>query len=328
MMRSRHSGFFAGVAVFACAGWVAVAAAASGPPPLPATPPPLPTPKSPVDLFRELLAMTGPERRVALTNRTPEVRTRVLAKLQEYELMPAELRELRLRATELRWYLVPLMKLAPAQRPALAVTIPSHLRKLVADRLERWDLLPPGAQGELLENELALDYFTQAGSPDAVPPPPPPDSLSEAQYEKLVAAMQRWEAMPAEQRRHMFERVRGFFDLNPREQEKALATFSGTDQQQMEETLEKFAKLSREQRIQCIRSFGKFAGMSAAERQSFLQNAKRWSAMSPTERETWRNLVRRLPEMPPLPPDFYNPPPPPLPPAAKSRPAALATNGS
>jgi hypothetical protein len=315
MIRVRLSGVWPGLAVVAVSGWLAVAGSSSAPPPLPVTPPPLPTPQSPIDHFRELLAMSGVERRQALTNRPPEVRARLLTKLQEYERMPADQRELRLRATELRWYLVPLMKTPAAQRPALATTVPTHLRKPVADRLDQWDLLPPEAQRELLENELAVDYFTQA-------------SLPPARRQQLTNDLQRWETMPPAERQRLFERVNKFFDLTAKEQEKAKATMTATEREQMERTLSAFPKLPREQRIQCIRSFEKFASMTAAERQSFLQNAARWSAMSPAERETWRNLVRRLPEMPPLPPDFYAGRPPPLPPSPAPRAPSMATNGN
>lgn len=315
MTRARLSAICLGLALAAISGWWAVAGNAAVPPPLPVTPPPLPTPQSPIDFFRELLAMSGAERRQALTNRAPQVRERLLAKIQEYERMPADQRELRLRASELRWYLVPLMKTSAAQRPALATIVPAHLRKPVTDRLEQWDLLPSEAQRELLENELAVDYFTQA-------------SLPPAQRQQLEGAIQRWEAMPPAERQQLFDRVNKFFDLTPKEQEKAKATLTATEREQMERTLSAFAKLTREQRIQGVRSFEKFASMTAAERQGFLQNAARWSAMSPAERETWRNLVRKLPEMPPLPPDFYGGPPPPLPPTPAPRAPAVATNGS
>jgi hypothetical protein len=305
-----------------------LARAASSPPaapPLPAELPPLPALKSPVDFFRELLAMNTTERRLALTNRAPEVRDRLLAKAREYELMPPELRELRLRATELRWYLVPLMQTPAAQRQPLNVTVPAHLRRSVAESLQQWDLLPPPAQRELIENELVLDYFTQTQAPD----PAQLQRLPQIQREKLEADIQRWEAMSEGERAQLIERVRKFFDLTPKEQEKALNTVSPKEREQMEATLDKFEKLPREQRIQCIRSFGKFAGMSAAERLQFLKNAERWSAMSLAERETWRNLVRRLPEMPPLPPDFFTTPPPPLPPLPATGPSPQrVTNGS
>src|SRR4051812_21202999 len=73
------------------------------PPPLP-PPPPL---KSPVDLFRELLGLSLTERRQFLSNRAPIIQKRLLAKVREYESLKPDERELRLRATELRWYLLP-----------------------------------------------------------------------------------------------------------------------------------------------------------------------------------------------------------------------------
>ncbi len=45
------------------------------------------SPRSPVDLFRELLAMTRAERRAHLTNRPPASQKLILAKLREYESM-------------------------------------------------------------------------------------------------------------------------------------------------------------------------------------------------------------------------------------------------
>jgi hypothetical protein len=53
-----------------------------------------------------------------------------------------------------------------------------------------------------------------------------------------------------------------------------------------------------------------------ADRLQFLKNAERWKEMSPAERETWRKLIRKLPDVPPPPPDFYEGTLPPLPPAS------------
>lgn len=300
------------------------ASSTTAPPPLPTEPPPLPALRSPVDTFRELLAMRAAERKLALTNRPPEVRERLLAKVHEYELMPVDLRELRLRATELRWYLVPLMRTPANQRQPLRVIVPSHLRKPVADRLQQWDRLPPDAQRELIENELVLDYFTQAQTPD----PAQLKSLPPSQRQKLEADIERWQAMSEGKRKRLVERVQQFFNFTPAEQEKALSSMSPTEREQMEETLSKLEKLPREQRSQCIRAFGKFAGMSAAERLQFLKNAERWNSMSPSERDSWRNLVRQLPEMPPLPPDFLTVAPPPMPITPTLLPPQRVTNGN
>jgi hypothetical protein len=89
----------------------------------------------------------------------------------------------------------------------------------------------------------------------------------------------------------------------------------------MEKTLRAFEKLSDEQRAQCVQSFTNFAGMSLPERQQFLKNAERWRLMSSKERQTWREVVEKVPELPPVPPGVDNsalsrPPAPPGPPAS------------
>ena len=72
------------------------------------------------EFFRELLAMTPKEQEKYLTNRPPEIRGRILAKIHEYQALDSNEREMRLRATELRWYLLPLLRECADQpcRPA------------------------------------------------------------------------------------------------------------------------------------------------------------------------------------------------------------------
>src|SRR5438045_302613 len=55
----------------------------------------VPPAKSPVDFFRELLAMDADEREERLGGREPTDRKAILAKLQEYESLTPEERELR-----------------------------------------------------------------------------------------------------------------------------------------------------------------------------------------------------------------------------------------
>jgi len=102
--------------------------------------------KSPVALFRELLAMPPDQRQQTISIRPPDVQKRILEKLNEYELLPNELRELRLRETELRWYLRPLMDEPRTNRAAALARIPAELRTQVEERIQMWDLLPPDLQ--------------------------------------------------------------------------------------------------------------------------------------------------------------------------------------
>jgi predicted Fe-S protein YdhL (DUF1289 family) len=264
--------------------------------------PPMPHLKSPVDSFRELLAMTPAGRENYLTNRPPGIRARLLAKLRDYEALDPNERELRLRATELRWYLLPLLHESPTNRAAQLAAIPDDLQPLVKNRLQQWQILPPPMQTEFLESERALRYFTHVDSPNSPPMPPlPPDP-----------DMARWNTFSDDQRQKVTAQFNRFFELTPMEKKKTLNTLSNAEQQQMEKTLETFGKLPPAQRRQCIRAFTEFAGMSAQEKQDFLKNAQHWSQMSPKERQTWRDLVTHVPEWPPLPPALMPPMPPQL----------------
>jgi len=288
-------------------------------------PPPPPPAKSPVVLFRELLAMTATERENALTNRPPVVRARILAKVREYAALDPNERELRLRATELRWHLLPLLHESPTNRAALLATIPDYLQPLVNSRLQQWDILPPSLQAEFFESEHALRYFTHVDSSSGPPLPPgwqpgPHDS-----------ELTHWDALSGDQRQTITAQFNQFFELTLAEKQKTLNTLSDAERQQMEKTLEMFGQLPHAQRLQCLRAFTEFAGMSAQEKQDFLKNARRWSQMTPKERQTWRDLVTHVPEWPPLPPQAMPPVPsqllPPVPPPLSLHaPPALATN--
>jgi hypothetical protein len=271
--------------------------------------PPTPFPaKSPVDLFRELLAMKPAERENFLTNRSPAIRARILAKVREYAALDPNERELRLRATELRWYLTPLLHTSPTNRAAQLAIVPDDLRPLVRNRLQQWDILPPPLQQELFESEHALRYFTQV-DPSNDPPMPPLPQSSERHPGTHNPDPSQAITLSAGQRQKMAAQFNRFFELTPAEKQKTLKTLSNAERKQMEKTLETFSQLPPGQRRQCLRAFTEFAGMSAQEKQDFLKNAQRWSQMSPKERQTWRDLVAHVPEWPPLP--SVMPPPPP-----------------
>ena len=282
--------------------------------------PPMARSTSPVDLFRRLLVLTPAERENSLTNRPPAIRNRILTKVLEYEALDPNERELRLRATELRWYLLPLLHESPTNRAARLAQVPDDLRDLVKTRLDLWSILPPPLQQEFLDNEHALRYFTHVDSPNNLPMPPIPagrGSHHGAQNHDLA----HWNALPEVQRQRITAQFNQFFELTPDEKQETLNTLSDAEREQMEKTLQAFDNLSAEQRAGCVRAFAKFASMNAVEKQEFLKNAERWSQMSPEERQAWRDLVTHIPEWPPLPPALM----PPMPPAFHP---ALATNHS
>jgi Protein of unknown function (DUF3106) len=247
--------------------------------------------KSPVELFRQLLAMTPDERDVFLTNRPPQIRSRILAKVAEYEALDPNERELRLRATELRWYLMPLLRESPANRDAQLAFVPADMRDLVQNRLDEWMILPPTLQQEFLDNERILRYFAHVDLSNG----PAEDAAPSA------AERAHWNELPEPERRQVMDGFNQFFALTPDEKQAALNTLSEAERRQMGKTLQAFEKMPPSQRDECVNAFARFASMSAPEKTEFLKNAERWSAMTPAERQAWRDLVVNVPQWPPLP---------------------------
>jgi hypothetical protein len=272
--------------------------------------------KSPVDVFRQLLALPPDEREKFLTNRPPEIRARLLAKAAEYEALDPDERELRLRATELRWYLPTLLRESPTNRAALLAQMPDDVRGLIQSRLEEWTILPPPLQQEFLENERTLTYFTQIDPTKTTLTMPGTGGLPALSDDDQA----RWDALSENERRQVAAQFNQFFELTPDEKQKTLNTLSDAERTQMEKTLQSFDKMPPDQRAECVNAFAKFASMDAPQRAEFLKNAERWSEMSPAERQAWRDLVANVPQWPPLPPGFI----PPKPPETSS--PAVATN--
>jgi hypothetical protein len=259
--------------------------------------------KSPVALFRELLAMTPPERNRFLANRSPEARRQILSKVWEYELSKPNERELRLKVTELRWYMWPLMNLRDANRASLLARIPEDDRALVEARLREWDKLSPAVQKELLDNEAMLRYFYELATSTPSVRSNIVSSLTPRRRAMLEKGIAGWNTLSQEQQQKMLGRFNQFFELTPGEKQKVLNTVSDAERKQIEKTLFKFEQLPPAKREQCINNFERFASLSLDERQQFLKNAERWKLMSPDERQAWRDLVRKLaPNRPPLPP--------------------------
>lgn len=288
--------------------------------------PQLPPLKSPVDTFRELLGLSGVERAQKLADYSPTSRERLLVKLREYQALNPDECELRLRATELRWWLLPLMRQPATNRVASLGLIPAHLHPLIEGRLQVWDLLPPPMQQELLDNADVAQLFLRVQGLTPGQRENILKSLSPERRRLLETGLEHWTGMNAEERRQTCERFDRYFELSQREREKVLRTLTESERQQMEATLRSFEQLPREKRIVCVRSFAKFASMDIAERQQFLKNVERWKEMSPAERQAWRKLVSRVPEFPPLPPGFGETPPP-LPPALPNSRQPSVTNG-
>ena len=181
--------------------------------------------------------MTPAERGKSLAIYPPQIHERILAKVQEYLALDPNERELRLRATDLRWYLLPLLLESPTNRTARLALVPDDLRELVNARLAQWDALPPPSRQEFLANEQTLDYFSHVDSTN-VPP-----TLG-GQGAPSTEDQARWNALSESERRQISAQFDRFFELTPDEKQKALNTLSDAERVQMEKTLQTFGDLA------------------------------------------------------------------------------------
>lgn len=283
-------------------------------PPSPAasvTLPPMPSVISPVDVFRKLLAMTPGERELQLSKRPPEIRKRILAKLQEYAAMKPDDRDSRLRVTELRWFLLSLMNQPPVMRTNTLAAVPDAERQPIIDRLQQWDKLPADEQKDILKYEKSMEQFVDQSLTHHLAatnilnrplPPMPPGTLK---------SLDNFLQLPPEQRQQMYASFQRFFELTDAEKQKAVGLLPDTQREQMAALLRSFKDLPPADRAERFHALARLSSMSDADRAEFMKKAERWRELSPAERDAWRSLVHRLPPSPPLPPGMIFPPMPP-----------------
>jgi hypothetical protein len=290
--------------------WVAVAAfqavTAEILPPLP------PLPPSPLQFFRDLLNTNEAGRTAFLAGKLPEQRQAIEAKLAEYLALPADQRELRLCLTELRWYLLAVLRAPEKIRLQYLGQVPEKYRSLVQDRLKIWDTLPEENRKEMLQNEAALAYIIRLEQTTPLQGQALLAALPEEKRRQVATFLEVWRGLPVAQQQAMVSRFQQFFGLTEPEKRQTLKSVPVEQRQQTEQVLGAFERLPKEQREKCLAAFQQFLNLTAKEREQFLQNAIRWQAMSPETRQSLSNWVQKFPPLPPLPPGFGTPPSPPI----------------
>jgi hypothetical protein len=280
---------------------------------------------TPVEYFRGLLGMDPDEREQALAGRSPADRAAILAKLQEYEDLPRDIREARLCQTELHWELSELMKLAPGNRTRRLREVSPLYQPMIEVLLRQWDQVPAHTQKALLEKQNFIGLYLRLQGSPAAARQEIIDKLPPERRAHWVEEMGRWQALPEKERAELCAQFQRFCAMSSPEQKETVNALSEAERQEMEKTLQAFDRLPPAQRTQCINSFRKFATLSPQERTQFLENADRWDAMTSHERQLWRELVHALPPMPPMPPGFSRSLPPPPPGFYLGRPPVVTT---
>ncbi|MEW6304298.1 MAG: DUF3106 domain-containing protein [Verrucomicrobiota bacterium] len=273
--------------------------------------------RSTAEYLRELLPMSPEQLDQALAEKSENSRKFWLAKVEEYKALSPYDREVRLRTTQMQYYLEPLLWLKkPELRQERLAAIPEDFRPLVEERLRHWDQLPLESRREVLENKWTMTYFSRI---EAAPPDQRDAVFSGHSTEyrlRMEQKLDEWRALPKEQRGRMYENFNQFFQLSEKEKDRILGTLSLADRKLMDAALEQFEKLPPDERKKCIDSFRKYVNMTPEQRAQFLKNAERWNQMSDKEKEKWRTVV---PQLPPVPPGLA--PAPPLPPGFPAKPA-------
>ncbi len=266
---------------------------------------------SPVEYFRGLLGMSPAERQRVLAGKSAAETNTILRYVQEYEAMPAEVREARLHETELHWHLLNLMRLEGPARAAELKQVSPPDQPMILGPLANWDALPAAKRNELLEKEDFIRTYLEWAARSPAGRQEWLEQLPAGRRARWAVEWQRWQGLPEEQRAGLCEQFRRFFTLTGQEQRQAINAMSDAERRDMEQALRAFDRLPPAERQGCINSFRKFASLTTEERNQFLRNAQRWEAMTAHERQRWRELVEHLPAMPPMPPGF-----PPYPPQA------------
>jgi hypothetical protein len=256
---------------------------------------------SPVVYFRSILGMTPAERTNALASKPAEFKKAVLAKVEEYQALPKEIREARLRETQLRWVLETLMNRPPSGRAALLGGLGPADRALLEERLRRWDEMPADKQKAFLENASFLDFYLGWLASSLAERQAALNSLSPSRRQEFTNELARWQTVPETERQRLCDQFHQFFEQSREQQRETLTSFSAADRQAMTAALTHFSVLSPAQRKACIDSFQKFATMDPEERNQFFKNADRWEAMTSDERGLWGALVQKYPIQPPMP---------------------------
>ena len=251
------------------------------------------TSRSPVAAFRILLAMRTDARATELAAKPARVREVLSTRLREYDaLAPAE-REARLRATELHYFLRPMLSAPPAERAARLAVVPESFRPQVEERLGAWDKLPAEIQREVLANDQLLQAMTRPAVPNAFPPLPP--GLTPAVPDNVA----HWHTLDARQREQLLDNFTHYFRLDDRAKTRVVAALPEPKRAEATRTLDQFAQLTADERAACVTALKQLDQMSQAEQARFYANAEQWQKLSEAERAAWRRVVIEFPPLPP-----------------------------
>lgn len=253
--------------------------------------------------LRRLLAMTPEERELALSPRPAQQRAFLRGRLREFDSMEPSAREASLQVLELQGYLVRLMRMPPADRPAALAAVPEDRRAAVQDRLDRWDRLPPELQRSVLEHERTRSYVL--GMPRTASTASNATVSARAVKASWGQKVEEWRSLPMERRREVTDQFNRFIQLPARERQKVLEALPADERQRVEASIKAFESIPPAERQSCVQSLHVLSEMPPQGRAQLEETLERWKSMSGREQRLWREVTTVLP---PTPPGFPTPP--------------------
>ena len=282
-------------------------------------PPPVAIPtKSPVERFRDLLAMTPAERETVLANRPKFWKDRVLAKIDQYQQMPADQREVKLQETQLRWLLRQAIQMSDGDRQQLMLRCSASEKSMLQQRLEQWEKQSTETRQEMMEYLTRMESISEKRLENQNVRP---DGSSPPEFPKMDSGIEKFMNLPPSQRSQIIFGYQKFFTLSDKERKMVLNKLAEPARQAILVNVQKINQLPVEERERIMVELKKLANMSPEEQSTFLKNSQTWQSIPKGEKEAWLRLVSRKRPEPPMPSELLLPPtPPPLPIASNLRP--------
>ena len=254
-------------------------------------PPTLPQFRSPVALFRELLAMSPAEQSDAIERRFPEKRAVITRKLDEYRALDPAILEQKLFVTEMHYFVVPLLNVPSESRRSSLGLMTANVRVIVSEKLKQWDQLPTRNRDEILANSKLLGWFLQDGVQPPMPPMPVGNNDSFSVRPPLPTPELQAQA-------DLADRVNAILELPASDRSEFLEKVDPAARAQITDIVARLNQVPEVDRSKCVASFVRIALMAPDERRRFLASADAWVAIPDKSKRLWRNVV---PELPPVP---------------------------
>ena len=142
-----------------------------------------------------------------LTSRSEKSRQVILERLEEFDKLQPDEREVRLERMKLRAQLLPLLSTPPAQRKLLTASLPEADRLALQDRLQLWDQLGQELQKQVLENEGMLNCIMPVRTVSSNELHRVMLSLPESDRLKIATNWQRFQQIPPKDREKMYRQL-------------------------------------------------------------------------------------------------------------------------